>query len=84
MERVAVRVLENGKTIKTVTLSRNVAEQWVARQPKNYEIVAPPKIEVTKLQPISIEPVQKKSAEDAPKIEESKPKKKGGRPKKSV
>lgn len=87
MEQVIVKVKENGKVIKTVSLSRIVAESAAKRQPDLYEIVAPPKIEVLKLEPI-VEP-QKKSVEVAanvPKNEVKEPeqKSKGGRPKKSL
>lgn len=90
-ERVPVRIKSENKV---VTISRDAAERFVEANPKEYEIISPPKIEVLKLEPI-VEKTEKKSAVDAPKepsevavvsapvTVETQAKNKGGRPKRN-
>lgn len=82
MERVPVRIKSHNKVVQ---IARDQAERFVKANPKEYEIISPPKIEVLKLEPI----VEKKSAAVAvedkqiteqPAVNEPE-KRKGGRPK---
>lgn len=79
-ELVAVKIKSQNKT---VTISRAAAERFAKADPKEYELISPPKIEVLKLEPLP----EKKSVAAAPnelKVEPVKEevKSKMGRPKK--